>query len=129
MLPARPPDGWWTGHPRYRRYVLFASTGLAIAAVDLLLLAALASLGSGHAAWASFQARLASTPGLAVSALLLVALFFFAVRWMRVGAKIPAVRLGILPAPNVTLVLVMQMLGLVSMFAGLVVLLSGAIGI
>ncbi len=129
MLPARAPDGWWTAHPRYRYYVLFAGTGLAIAASSLLLLAGLASLGSGFEAWASFQGALRSPPGLIVSTLLMIALLFFGFRWMRVGAKIPAVRLGILPAPNMTLVLVMQMVGLVVMFLVLVALLSGALGI
>jgi fumarate reductase subunit C len=129
VLPARAPDGWWTGHPRYRWYVLFAATGLVIAAANLLLLAALAAVGSGYQAWADFQAALAHPLSRVASVLLFLALLFFAVRWMRVGAKIPAVRLGILPAPNVTLILVLQMLGLVAVFGALVGLLSGVIGI
>jgi fumarate reductase subunit C len=116
-------------HPRYRWYVLFAATGLAIAAASVVLLAGLAALARGQRAWASYQAVLASPIALLASALLFAALAFFGVRWMRVGAKIPAVRLGVLPAPSVTLVLVLQMTGLVALFLGLVVLLSGAIGI
>ena len=38
VLPARDPDGWWTGHTRYRNYVLFAATGIVLSLVNAVLL-------------------------------------------------------------------------------------------
>ncbi len=126
-LPARPPDGWWREHPGYRSYVLFAATGIALVIVNALLLWAVAALGTSVAAWEAYLAVVGSIPGLVVVAVLLVATLFFALRWLRVGAKIPAVRLGPLPAPSVSVVLVAHYAGFVTITLALLVLLSGVV--
>ena len=47
MLPARLPDGWWFGHARYRRYVLFAATGGVLWAGALIVVGGIVALGRG----------------------------------------------------------------------------------
>lgn len=126
-LPARTPDGWWREHPRYRAYVLFAGTGFVLALVNVVLLAGVAALSAGAAAWQSYLSALGSLPGLAGIAVLLVGTLFFALRWLRVGAKIPAVRLGPLPAPSMGLILVLHYAGFLTLTLVIVVLLSGVV--
>lgn len=104
-LPPRKPDGWWTGHTRYRNYVLFAGTGIVLVLVNAVLLAGVAALGRGVAAWESYLAALGSAGGLIVVLALLVGTLYFALRWLRVGAKIPGVLLGYLQATTVPLIL------------------------
>lgn len=87
--PARAPDGWWLQHPRYRAYVLFAATGWILAIDVLIVLHAIRALGRGAEAWRAFLASLASPVGIAFSWLLFLSTLFFALRWLRVGAKIP----------------------------------------
>ena len=126
-LAAREPDGWWTGHKRYRNYVLFAATGIVLTVVNILILAGVAAADSGAAAWGRFLGALGSPIGLPVSAFLLFATLFFAIRYLRVGAKIPAVRLGPVPAPNMTLVLVLQFAGFATITLAVIAALSGLI--
>ena len=126
-LAARRPDGWWLQHPRYRLYVLFAATGLVLAAVNAVLLFAIAALANGFDAWLAYLEALGSIPGLLLTLLLLLGTFFFSLRWLRVGAKIPAVRLGPLPAPSMTIVAVGHFAGLVTLTALLLIFLSGVV--
>jgi fumarate reductase subunit C len=126
-LPARVPDGWWREHPRYRSYVLFAATGFVLIGVNLLLLAGVAALSTSVAAWQGYLEVLASLPGLVVVAALLVGTWFFALRWLRVGAKIPAVRIGPLPAPSMGLILIGHYAGFVSLTLLILLLLSGVV--
>ena len=126
-LPARIPDGWWREHPRYRTYVLFAGTGMVLVLVNVLLLAGIAALTSGVAAWQTYLAVLGSIPGLLGVVLLLVGTLFFALRWLRVGAKIPSVRLGPLPAPGMPLLLVLHFAGFITVSLLLLVILSGVV--
>ncbi len=126
-LPARMPDGWWREHPRYRTYVLFAATGFVLIGVNLLLLAGVAALSTSVAAWQGYLEVLGSLPGLVGVAALLIGTLFFALRWLRVGAKIPAVRLGPLPAASMGLILVVHYAGFVTLTLLIVVLLSGLV--
>ena len=126
-LAAREPDGWWTGHTRYRNYVLFAATGIVLSVVNVLILATVAAADRGAIAWENLLGSLGSPIGLLFSAFLMVATLFFAIRYLRVGAKIPAVRLGPIPAPNMTLVLVGQFVGFITVSIALIVALSGMI--
>ena len=126
-LPSRMPDGWWTGHTRYRNYVLFAATGIVLVADCILVLAGVRALGQGAGAWARFLGALGSPPGLLLVLLLAVGTFFFAIRWLRVGAKIPAVPLGPVPAPGVGLILVLHFAGFVTLSLLVLVLLSGIV--
>jgi fumarate reductase subunit C len=126
-LPARKPDGWWREHPRYRSYVLFAATGFALIGVNLLLLAGVSALSPSVGAWQRYLEVLGSLPGLVLVAVLLVGTWFFALRWLRVGAKIPAVRLGPLPAASMGLILVAHYAGFVTLTLLILVLLSGVV--
>ena len=126
-LPARVPDGWWREHPRYRRYVLFAATGMVLVAVNAVLLAGVQALATSVAAWDRYLELLGSIPGLVLIAALLVGTLFFSLRWLRVGAKIPSVRLGPLPAAGMGLILVMHFAGLVTVSLVLLLILSGVV--
>ena len=126
-LPARVPDGWWMGHTRYRYYILFAMASGCLAVVCLILLAGVRALSNGAQAWTAYQAGLGSAPGLGLSAVLLVATSFFAMRWLRVGAKVPQVALGPIPAPAGWLILVMNYAGLVTISLVVLLLLSGVV--
>ena len=88
--PARPPDGWFVGFYRYRNYVLFASTSLAMALGCAMLLFGLAALGRGADAWTAYLARLGSPPGALLTLVSLAGSVYFAIRWGWVGRKIPA---------------------------------------
>jgi len=126
-LAARPPDGLFLQHPRYRLYLAFASTGLVLAAVGVAFLFVLSALGSGYQAWTELMSVLAWPPVLALNGLLLFGTLFFSLRWLRVGAKITAVSLGPLPAPAVWLVLIGHFAGLATLSAVILLLLSGLI--
>ena len=126
-LPARVPDGWWTGHARYRYYMLFGMAGGLLAVVSCVLLLGVRALGEGAAAWARYQAMLGSPPGLLLSALLMVSTGFFAVRWLRVGVKVAQVQIGPMPAPAGWLLLVAHFAGLLTISLVLLLLLSGVV--
>ena len=126
-LAPREPDGWWTGHTRYRNYVLFAATGMVLSLVNILILAVVAAATSGADAWEQLLGVFGSPIGLLISAFLMVATLFFAIRYLRVGAKIPAVRLGPIPAPNMTLILIGNFAGFVTVTLAVIVALSGII--
>ncbi|MFQ5515357.1 MAG: hypothetical protein ACE5FG_13110 [Myxococcota bacterium] len=125
--PALPPDGFWLEHPNYRRYVLFAASGLVLSAVCIEILTVLRALGAGAAAWQSCLELLASPPALLLNVLLLLGTVLYSIRWLRVGTKIPLVRIGPLPAPPLAAIYVAHFAGLVVVSLLVVVVLSGAI--
>ena len=125
--PARPPDGFWTAHPRYRNYVLFSGTSIVLVLDALIFLRAVQALGEGPAAWASFQATMGSLPAVVLSGLLLIGTVFFSIRFLRVGVNVFTVRIGVLPAPPAPVVFVGQFAGLVGLTALLLLLLGGVI--
>ncbi len=125
MAPARPPDGWWMGHRRYRSYVLFAATGGVLAVGCIVLLFGIHALGQGPEAWKQYLVALGSPAGTALASLLLVGTLFFSLRWLRVGIKIPQVAIGPLPAPPAALIGLMHYAGLAGLTALLLGILSG----
>ena len=125
--PARPPDGWWTGHPRYRNYVFFSASGVVLSAACVVLLFGVHALATGHAAWQAYLANLGSVPGQILCWPLLLGTLFFAVRWLRVGVKIPQVPLGPLPAPPAAALWAAHFGGLLALSALLLLILSGVI--
>ena len=126
-LPPRVPDGFWTGHTRYRYYMLFGMAGGLLAVVSLVLLAGVRALAGGSEAWASYQAALGSPFGLLLNVVLLAAVSFFAMRWLRVGVKVPQVALGPMPAPAGWLILIGHFAGLVTVSLLILLLLSGVV--
>lgn len=126
-LAPRIPDGWWTGHARYRSYVAFAGTGLVLIAVNLLLLLGLRALATSAAAWANYLAFLRSPPGLTITIALLVGTLYFALRWLRVGAKIPGALLGSIQNQSAPALMAAHYAGFLTVSLLVIVLLSGIV--
>jgi fumarate reductase subunit C len=127
MLPARAPDGWWTGHARYRSYVLFAMTGFVLTAVNVLLLVGIRALATSFAAWEAYLSFLGGPLGVLIVVALLVGTLFFAFRFLRVGKKIAAVAIGPMPALSMTVALILNFAGFVIISLVLIVILSGVV--
>ncbi len=125
--PARPPAGWWTGHPHYLVYVLFTATGFVLVADCALLLCGIRALGQGSAAWYAYLDALGSPLGTLLCVALLIGTLFFALRWLWVGVKIPLVQLGPLPAPPEPVIFVAHFAGLIGASALLLLILWGVI--
>ncbi len=126
-LPRRLPDGWWLQHPRYRTYVMFAATGIVLSIVNVVLLLGVGALATSVAAWEAYLAALGTIPGLLFVLLLLLATVFFALRWVYVGRKIPGAKLGPMPAVSMTVALIANVAGLVTLWLVVLVLLSGVV--
>jgi fumarate reductase subunit C len=126
-LAARPPDGFWTKHPRYFWYVLFAATAIPLAIAAVIVLVALSALGGGAQSWETFLNVLASPPMVLLDLLLLVGILYFSLRFLIVGVKIPAVKLGPVPAFPPVVYLVAHLGGLAALSLVVLVLFSGAI--
>ena len=126
-LPARAPDGWWTGHTRYRNYVLFAMTGFDLALASIVLLLAVRALAGGLAAWTEFLAMLASPPVMLVMLFILLGVGYFSIRFLIVGAKPLQVAIGPLPRPGAGLINTLHVGGVVSIGALLALLLLTAV--
>ena len=124
--PARPPDGFWMEHPRYRSYVVFAGTGLILAIDAMIVLRAARALGDGPEAWASYLAAFAAPIGIVASVVLLFVTLFFSFRWLRVGVKVATVRIGPVPAPPAPVMLVLHFAAFGAL-TGLVLLVLGGI--
>ena len=127
MLPAREPDGWWMGHTRYRNYVLFAASGFVLLAVNVVLLLGIRALATGVDAWRAYLGALGSLLGLPLVLFLLVGTTFFSLRWLWLGQKVPAQKLGPLPAPSMTLILIANFAALATVSLLLLALLSGLV--
>jgi fumarate reductase subunit C len=125
--PARPPEGFWLSHARYRAYVLFAGTGLLLWLGALILLRGLWALGQGVAAWNAYVAALASPGGVAAMLVILAATVFFALRWLWIGVKVATVDLGPIPAPPAPLVFVAHYAGLAALTALVLLVAAGVI--
>jgi len=79
--------GWWRRTPAYRRYMLREASALFVTASALLLLAGLACLLRGEAAYAAWRALLASPVSIGLHALALPFLAYHAVTWFQVMPK------------------------------------------
>ena len=125
--PARVPDGYWKEHPRYRRYVLFAATGVPLWFAALAVLGVLRATGVGFSEWEAYMGTMASPLWLVVNAIALAMVCWFSIRWLIVGIKIPGVRLGPIPAPPDAAVAVAQFAGLGALTAIIVIVLCGVV--
>jgi fumarate reductase subunit C len=123
----RAPGGFWLAHSRYRSYVLFAASGLVLAIDCLILLRGVQALAGGVSAWQAYLAALATPGGIVATWLLLVSTLLFALRWLRVGAKIPPLPLGLLFSLPTAFFLVGQYAAFAALSALLLLILSGVI--
>jgi fumarate reductase subunit C len=126
-LPARWPDGFPLQNRRYFWYFLFAGTGMVLTLAAIVVLCVLRALASGFGAWAGLLETLASPPVLLLNGLLWIGVLYFAVRFLWVGVKIPSVKLGPIPAPPASVILVGHFAGLITLSLVLIVLFSGVV--
>ena len=125
--PARPPDGWWMSHPRYRPYVLFTATGLVLALDVLMVMGGVRALAAGAQAWEKYLSALASPFALVLDTLLFVTTLFFSIRFLRLGIKLATFKIGPVPAMPGPVVAVAQYGGLAAISALILLVLSGVI--
>ena len=83
----RPMTGWWRRRAVHRRYMLREASALFVTAYAVLLLAGLACLLRGEAAYAAWRALLASPVSIGLHALALPFLAYHAVTWFQVMPK------------------------------------------
>jgi len=86
----RVPEGWFTGHHRYRNYILFGFTCVPMLVGTAMLLWGVCALGRGAEAWNAYLAALASPLAITTTLIVLGFTLYFAIRWSWVGRKIPA---------------------------------------
>jgi fumarate reductase subunit C len=106
--------------------MLFAGTGLVLAVDALLLLEAVGALAGGPEAWAALLESSRSATGLGAGLFLLLGTLFFSVRWLRVGVKVPTVRIGVIPEPPAPLVYFAHF-GALALCTALVLLVLGGV--
>jgi hypothetical protein len=90
-LPPRTPDTWPWGRA-YRRSFLLSLAGIALSAVNVLVLRAAWALGSGASAWEAHLAQIRSAPALALHALLFAISCAFALGFVGVVARLAGER-------------------------------------
>jgi len=88
------PRTWWLDSAPYRRFAARELTSLAVLAFAGILLGFLFALAAGRGAYQGFL-RWLDQPGiLALNAIILVALLYHALTWLRLTAHVQVVRLG-----------------------------------
>jgi hypothetical protein len=90
-LPPRSADGWPLG-PTYLRAFLLSLAGIALSAVNVVLLRAAWALGGGESAWEAHLGELRSIPALALHALLCGIACGFALGFLGVAARVAGER-------------------------------------
>jgi hypothetical protein len=90
-LPPRVSDGWPFG-PSYLRSTLLSLAGVALFAVNAVVLRAAWALGGGAAAWEAHLAELGSVPALALHAALCAIACGFALGFLATAARVADAR-------------------------------------
>ncbi len=90
----RMPIFWWLHTLSYAKFISRELTSLAVAYASVLLLAEVAAVGRGPAAYARFLAFLAAPPVLALHVAVFLALLFHTVTWLGLAPQAMAMRLG-----------------------------------
>ena len=91
----RPMAGWWKGNPFFVRYMAREVTALFVAAYALILLAGLARLSQGPAAFEDWLDGLRSPLSIAFHLLLLAIFLYHTWSWFRIMPKtMPPVVIG-----------------------------------
>ena len=83
----RPMAGWWRRDPFFIRYMAREATALFVVAYALILLATLANLARGRAAFEAWLELLRSPASLAIHAVLLAAFLWHTVTWFLIMPK------------------------------------------
>lgn len=101
----RPMAGWWRRNPFYLWYMLREASCVFITAYALVLLAGLARLKQGEAAFEDWLGILSSPWSIGFHAVALVLVVYHAWTWFKVMPKtLPFVRLGGRRVPDVLVV-------------------------
>ncbi len=83
----RPMAGWWRKNPFFVRYMVREGSAVALTAYALWLLAGLACLARGEAAFESWRALSAAPAAIALHVLALPLLAYHSVTWFQVMPK------------------------------------------
>ncbi len=83
----RPTAGWWRRNPYFMRYMLREASALFLTAYALLLLAGLACLQRGEAAYNAWRALLGTHWSIGLHGLALVFVAYHALTWFQVMPK------------------------------------------
>lgn len=88
------PRTWWLQTPPFRRFAAREFTSVFVAAFSVILLLFLFALSRGREAYEGFL-RWLGLPGIVVAhAVILAAVAYHAVTWLRLTAHVQVVRLG-----------------------------------
>jgi len=83
----RPMAGWWHRNPFFLRYMVREGSAVVLTAYALMLLAGLACLVQGEAAFETWRALLATPLSIALHALALPLLVYHSITWFLVMPK------------------------------------------
>ena len=83
----RSMDGWWRRDPAFMRYMLREASAVALTAYALVLLAGLACLLHGAAAFEAWRAMLASPLSIGLHGLALPLVAYHSLTWFQVMPK------------------------------------------
>jgi fumarate reductase subunit C len=118
--------GRWYLRPAYLfRYTLRELTAVFVLIQALILLAGLAALVAGPAAWDGFLALLSNPLVIALHVVLLVAAVYNSITWFLVAPKaMPAIYLGTRPVPD-RIIVIAHLAAFAIVSALIVILLAG----
>jgi fumarate reductase subunit C len=80
----RPMAGWWRKNPYFVEYMVHESTAFLVLAYALVLIATLAALARGEAAWNAWVAWQRTAPALALHVVLLAGFAYHAWTWVHI---------------------------------------------
>jgi fumarate reductase subunit C len=102
---SRPMAGWWRRNPYYLWYMLREASCIFITAYALVLLAGLARLAQGEAAFQAWLESLSGPGSLAFHAAALILVLYHAWTWFKVMPKtLPFIRFGGRRVPDAAIV-------------------------
>lgn len=99
----RMPIFWWLEKAPYVKFIAREMTSLAVAYAALVVLAEVAALGRGEAAFRRFNEALAWPPLLVLHGAVVAALLFHAVTWLHLAPKAMVVSMGGRRVPDAAL--------------------------
>lgn len=83
----RPMTGWWTKNPYFVRYMVREGSAVVLSVYALVLLAGLACLAQGEAAYEAWRGALGSVPALAFHLFALGMVGYHSLTWFQVMPK------------------------------------------
>ncbi|MBD3648497.1 MAG: fumarate reductase subunit C [Pseudomonadales bacterium] len=84
----RPMTNWWLKNPFYIKYMIREATSIFVTVYAFILLAGLAALTEGEAAWATWLASLTNPLAIFFHLLAVIAALIHTVTWFAVSPKV-----------------------------------------